>query len=383
MTSTDSAAGASALPASLPASPFARLGLPAAPVVLAPLAGVSDHPFRRLCARAGADLTYVEMLSATALLNDSRRTFDMMRRHPSETILGVQLTGKTPEEVGQAVEILGRLPYETIDLNMGCPVAKVVKSGCGSGILRDPARVYATVRAAVQATDKPVSVKFRLGWDKSSYTYLEVTDAAQSAGAAWLTIHGRLRADDYSVPVDLGRMAEVKSRARIPVLGNGNVFCRADHDFMTARTGVDGVMVSRGALGNPWVFRETKSGDATVTRDEWLAAVLDHLAWQAEEYGPESTHGAICMRKHLLWYAKGWPGAKRVRETLTQVPTLAAAREVILYFAEELGRQGIERRLDVLPEGQAGRFAFDPKYDMDRRLDRGVGDDGLEALSLP
>ena len=166
-----------------------RLGLPFAPVILAPLAGVSDHPFRRACARHGADLTYVEMISATALLFESRRTFDMLKRHESESILGVQITGKTADEVGRAVGILDKMPFDTIDINMGCPVNKVVKTGCGSGILKDPKRVYETTKLARESTGKPLSVKIRLGWDRDNVTWPEVLDAAEMGGADWITIH--------------------------------------------------------------------------------------------------------------------------------------------------------------------------------------------------
>jgi len=279
-----------------PVSVFERLGLPKFPVILAPLAGVSDHPFRRACARNGADLTYVEMISATAMLYESKRTFDMLTRHESESILGVQITGKTADEVGRAVAILDKMPFDTIDINMGCPVNKVVKSGCGSGILRDPARVYETTRKARESTGKPLSVKIRLGWDRNSVTWPEVLDAAEQGGAEWITIHGRLRSDDYGVAVNLDAMAELKRRAKIPVIGNGNVFSQSDALYMRERTSVDGVMVSRGALGNPWVFNAIKSGEAPVTVDEWESTVTDHLAWQQLEYG-DTGSGAVCMRK--------------------------------------------------------------------------------------
>ena len=357
-----------------------KLGLGPNPVFLAPLAGVSDAPFRRLCAGQGAALTYVEMLSATALLYSSRRTFEMMRRHPAESILGVQVTGKTVDEVGRAVALLSEHSYETIDLNMGCPVSKVVKSGCGSAILRDPQRVYDTVRAAVAATDKPLSVKIRLGWDRSSYTYMEVADAAERGGAAWITVHGRLRCDDYAIPVDLERIAEIKRRLTIPVVGNGNVFSAADAEWMRRRTGVDGVMVSRGALGNPWIFRAITTGDASVAVDEWRRAVLDHLAWQLEEYG-EKGFAAVCMRKHLLWYVKGWPGAKRLREDLSKIDTLAQAGQLIAEYADSLVAQGVTERLPLTQDGDPEqRFVWDPKYDMDRKLDRGVGDDHMAEI---
>jgi tRNA-dihydrouridine synthase B len=358
---------------------FERLGLPKFPVILAPLAGVSDHPFRRACARNGADLTYVEMISATAMLYESKRTFDMLTRHESESILGVQITGKTADEVGRAVAILDKMPFDTIDINMGCPVNKVVKSGCGSGILRDPARVYETTRKARESTGKPLSVKIRLGWDRNSVTWPEVLDAAEQGGAEWITIHGRLRSDDYGVAVNLDAMAELKRRAKIPVIGNGNVFSQSDALYMRELTSVDGVMVSRGALGNPWVFNAIKSGEAPVTVDEWESTVTDHLAWQQLEYG-DTGSGAVCMRKHLLWYAKGWPAGKTLREAISQTGKISDCLQLVRDFASEQRASGVRERAQVWPSDQNNRFQWDPKFDMDRQLDRGVGDDGLQVL---
>ena len=353
-----------------------RLGLPFAPVILAPLAGVSDHPFRRACARHGADLTYVEMISATALLFESRRTFDMLKRHESESILGVQITGKTADEVGRAVGILDKMPFDTIDINMGCPVNKVVKTGCGSGILKDPKRVYETTKLARESTGKPLSVKIRLGWDRDNVTWPEVLDAAEMGGADWITIHGRLRSDDYGAAVNLDAVAELKRKAKIPVIGNGNIFSPGDVMYMRERTGVDGVMVSRGALGNPWVFNTIKNGETPVTIDEWEQLALEHLAWQQEEYGDEGS-GAVCMRKHLLWYAKGWPAAKRLREAISHTGKLSDCANLVREFAVEQRKAGVSVRSTVWPMDLENRFQWDPKYDMDRALDRGVGDDGL------
>jgi nifR3 family TIM-barrel protein len=304
----------------------------------------------------------------------------MARRHESESILGVQLTGKSADEVGRAVAILDKMPYETIDINMGCPVAKVVKAGCGSAILKDPERVAETVRLAKQSTDKPLSVKIRLGWDNKTLTGLECAQAAAAAGAAWVTVHGRLRSDDYSTPVDLDGIGAIKRKIGVPVVGNGNVFGGGDDQHMRRASGVDGTMVSRGALGNPWVFREIKTGDATVTLTEWRDAVLDHLRWQKEEYD-DSPGSAVCMRKHLLWYVKGWPGAKVLREQLSHLSSLDEATQVITDFAADLAAHGHLIRLPFQMEGVGARFVWDPKFEMDRGLDRGVGDDHMVAIS--
>ncbi|MCX6117832.1 MAG: tRNA-dihydrouridine synthase [Proteobacteria bacterium] len=360
-------------------SPFSTLGLSESNILLAPLAGVSDHPFRRICSSLGADLTYVEMISATAMIYESRRTFDMLKRHESEAKLGVQITGRSAEEVGQAIAVLDKMPFDTIDINMGCPVSKVVKNGCGSGILRDPERVFKTVKAARDSTDKPLSAKFRLGWDHQSMNWPEVADAIESGGADWMTIHGRFRSDDYGAPVNLEQIAAMKRRIGIPLIGNGNIFSRSDALYMRECTGVDGVMVSRGALGNPWIFRDLASGQTPVTIDEWEDVVLKHLKWQQEEYG-NSGSGAVCMRKHLLWYAKGWPGAKKLREEINSVELLSDCENLVVNFAAGCRDSGETLRADVWPKDQDNRFMWDPKFDMDRKLDRGVGDDQMESI---
>lgn len=359
---------------------FELLNLPPNPVFLAPLAGVSDHPFRRVCTREGADLTYVEMISATALLYASQRTIDMLKRHSSEARLGVQLTGPSPDQVGRAVAIMEQLErFDTYDINMGCPVKKVVKTGCGSAILRDPERVLATVRAAVASSSKPVSAKIRLGWDQQSKNGIEVAQAAAAGGAAWITVHGRTRADDYGVPVDLEGIRQIKAAVSIPVIGNGNLFAASDLTRMQALTGVDGFMISRGALGNPWLFRDIKRGVAPLSIDDWEDLVLEHLAAQRDEYA-DHPGAAVCMRKHLLWYAKGWNGVRSFREEVNQAGTLAAAKTLVQDFAAKLREQGQTFRAPLVQVDSAERFAWDPKYDMDRRLDRGVGDEGLQTL---
>jgi len=352
---------------------FLKLGIGQNPLILAPLAGVSDHPFRRVCESAGANLTYVEMLSATAMIYQSKRTMEMLTRHPSEKKLGVQVTAKTPHEMAQAAAMIDQLDFDTLDINMGCPVKKVVSVGCGSAILRDPKRVYETTKAARENTSKPLSVKIRLGWSKSELTYKEVALAAQEAGADWLTVHGRTRNDDYSEPVDLEKISELVALLDIPVIGNGNIFSKADADMMMAQTGCAGVMVSRGALGNPWLFREIATGNPAVGLSEWVETVLNHLDWQNEAYGAIAA-STVCMRKHLLWYTSGWFGARKVRDDIVRCQDNEKARQIIIDFAQELAEQGFIWRIPTQLE-QNGRFAWDPKFEMDRKLDRGVGDE--------
>ena len=184
------------------------------PIILAPLAGVSDFAFRLMCQRGGADLTYVEMLSSCALIHKNEKTLKMLYRHPEEKNLGVQITGRNSHEISEAAKILSDYPFETLDINMGCPVKKVVKVGSGSALLRDPEEVYQITSKTVAASRVPVSVKIRLGWDLNSRNFMEVTEAIEKGGAAWVTVHGRTRSQNYSDPVDLHALFLGEARSR-------------------------------------------------------------------------------------------------------------------------------------------------------------------------
>lgn len=340
---------------------FQQLGLPTNPVFLAPLAGVSDAPFRMMCTRhGGADLAYVEMLSATALVHGNQRTSDMMFRHPDEALLGAQVTGRNPEELGQAVAILSESGFDTIDINMGCPVRKVVQTGCGSALIRDPELVFQMTQAAVKASSCPLSVKIRLGWDRSTLNYLEVAQAVEAGGGAWLTVHGRTRADDYSVAVDLEKIGEIKSSVRIPVIGNGNIFSAADAALMRKVARVDGIMVSRGALGNPWIFHELKTGtDSSLARETWYQGLLDHLKWQIAVNG-EAGRSLFPMRKHLLWYLKGWPGAKNIKEQIMDLQNFEDVAKLLAEFNMQLKSNRIEQRDSLATRDSENLFTWNP-----------------------
>lgn len=352
---------------------FQRLGLPEEPLILAPLAGVSDAPFRRICSLMGADLTYIEMLSATAIVYKNRRTLDMLKRHPTEKILGVQITSRSAEEMYEAVRILEDYPLDTIDINMGCPVKKVVKVGCGSAIMKDLDRVSKTCETAVRASSRPVSAKIRLGWDSSSMNFIEVARRARDAGVQWITLHGRTRADTYAQAVDLFAIQQLVEDLNIPVIGNGNIFSSPDFQRMKQFCKVQTAMVSRGALGNPWVFREIKAGGKIppLSITEWWDGVLSHLLWQEEEYGI-SSKSIICMRKHLLWYMKGWQGAKTLKEELGFLEDPLLVRQKFQDFVHttlQTGGDSIYRiPLHQAPDGTGeSKFLWDPKWEMERQ----------------
>jgi len=347
-------------------------------VFLAPLAGVTDTPFRRICADYGAALTYVEMLVSVAVIYRSRRTWEMMARHPSEKRLGVQLTGRNVDEVVKAAEILDKEGFDTIDINMGCPVRKVVHSGSGSAFLKDTKRITDTLNGVKSVVTRPLSAKCRLGFTKDKLNITEVAPLMAAAGCAGITIHGRTRDCTYAAPVqyDMIRAGVVAARAvrpEMPVIGNGNVFDRQTGELMLERSGVDGVMVSRGALGNPWIFSELiDPGFKQPTIREWLDGVLRHFDYHREYYG-DTEFSARLMRKHLIWYANGFPYCAPLRGFFNTVSSLADAKSELTAYAARYPSD-----LRRYEDGSSRVFKEDPKYQMDREIDRGVGDDGLD-----
>lgn len=347
-------------------------------VLLAPLAGVSDVAFRRICQDHGAALTYVEMLNAVALLHTNRQTMAMLARDPSEQVLGVQVTGRKPEEVARAVAVLDHYGFETIDINMGCPARKVVNSGGGSAFLKDLARVAETVRLCRAATAKPLTVKCRIGYSLEEINIEETVRILVGEQIDMLTIHGRTRACDYGVPVDLEWIRRGLDRARtltsrpLVRVGNGDVMDIESATQMMEVTGADAVMVSRGALGNPWIFRELITGERVrPTMEEWEAVVLRHLDYHEACHG-DGESSARKTRKHLIWYASGFPRANRLRERLSGVNTVSDARVLVREFARSVPAS--YRRFDANEPSSARKIDYDPKFDMDRQLDRGVGD---------
>ena len=319
------------------------------------------------------------MLNTVALLSKSKRTYEMLTRHASETILGAQLTGRTPEAVAKATELLDRRGFDTIDINMGCPVRKIIGSDCGSAFLKNPPRISATVVAARAATARPLSVKFRVGFDRPDYTVEDTTRRVVEGGADMFTIHGRFRSDDYSVRVEfdsIRRGIQAVPAGRAATVGNGDIMDWKSAKAMVEATGCDAVMVSRGALGNPWIFQEILEERAiTPTIAEWEDVVLRHIAYQEECYG-DQPFAAARLRKHLIWYASGYPGSNRLRNRFNTVSTMDDARAATREFTSVYPRT-LRRFIDT----RIREDHLDPRRAMDRQLDRGVGDDGFEAVA--
>jgi len=316
--------------------------LAAGRVMLAPMAGVTEAPFRGICKRMGASLTYTEMLSATGLHYnpDSRAATEILRFDPAETPAAVQIFGADPQYMADAARlILERFGDDValIDINMGCPVAKVVAKGEGSALMREPELAARIVSAVVEATGPvPVTVKFRKGWDAQSVNAVEFARAMEAAGAAALAVHGRTRDQFYKGRADWDVAARVKDAVGVPVIGSGDVLSAADAIAMIEQTGVDGVMVARGAQGNPWIFREVRAlletGEpmAPPTPIERITTAREHGRALVESGGQ---HAVVRMRKHVAWYVAEMPGASFVRTRVNRTRTYAELDALLAEYA--------------------------------------------------
>lgn len=313
-------------------------------VCLAPLAGVSDYAFRSIARRFGAEYTVSEMVSAKALCYEQScrreptrnriRTAPLADVHREELPMAVQLFGAEPRFLADAARLLASGDYlgaggdarpTAIDINMGCPMAKIVGNGEGSALLRDPERAAEIVRAVSSAVSLPVTVKMRIGWDAEHINAVDFAKRMEDAGAALLCVHGRTRAQLYAPAADWDAIARVKAAVSIPVLGNGDVFCAADALRMLRETGADGVMIARGAQGNPWIFAETVAAlegrpFAPPSVRERLDLALEHAALLVRLKGERI--GIAEARKHLAWYTHGLRGSASVRGRLMTVNNL-------------------------------------------------------------
>ena len=290
-------------------------------VLLAPMAGVTEAPFRGICKRFGAGLTYTEMVSVKALsyTPDNRRTRELLSFAPEETPCAVQVYGSEPDLMAEQVALLAARygdDIAVIDINMGCPVTKVVAKGEGSALMRDPAAAAAIVSAVAAASSLPVTVKIRSGWDDAHINAAEFARAMEAAGAAAIAVHGRTREQFYHGKADWDVIGAVKAAVDVPVVGSGDLFSAADVRDMLQRTGADAAMVARGAQGNPWIFREAlallETGEAVdpPTSLERIDMAREH-ARALVEFG--GRRAFVRMRKHVAWYIAGMPGAARMR----------------------------------------------------------------------
>lgn len=303
------------------------------PVILAPMAGVTDLPFRLLCKEQGAGLVCMEMVSAKAVLYKNKNTESLLEIHPQEVPASLQLFGSDAGIMSEIAKRLEERPFSILDINMGCPVPKIVNNGEGSALMKNPRLAGEIVSAVVRAVKKPVTVKIRSGFDKEHINAVEMAKVIEDAGAAAVTVHGRTREQFYAGEADWEIIAKVKEAVSIPVIGNGDVTDGESAAGMLRQTGCDGVMIGRAARGNPWIFREIAAylADRTIlppkTKEECKAMMLRHARLQLQ-YKGEYT-GVREMRKHISWYTAGMPHSARLREQVNAVETFAALEELI------------------------------------------------------
>lgn len=302
-------------------------------ILLAPMAGVTDLPFRLLCREQEAGLVCMEMVSAKAILYKNKNTESLLTIHPQEGPVSLQLFGSDPKILSEMARQIEERPFSILDINMGCPVPKVVGNGEGSALMRQPKLVEEIVTAVVKAVRKPVTVKIRKGFNDTCVNAVEIARIAEQCGAAAVMIHGRTREQYYTGEADWEIIAKVKDKLSIPVIGNGDIKDGASAEAILRRTGCDGIMVGRAARGNPWIFRQIAAylQDGTVLpapeKEEIRATILRHAKMQLE-YKGEYT-GIREMRKHVSWYTAGMPDSARLRRTVNMVESFAALEELV------------------------------------------------------
>ena len=303
--------------------------------VLAPLAGYTDLPFRSVVKKFGADLTISEMISSNALVYDSKKTYKMLQKSPLEDPYFVQIAGSDPEIVKEAVLRLNDIEgIDGIDLNCGCPVPKVVKQGAGSALLKDPKRLSKIVETIKKYSNKKyTSVKIRLGFTENRV--IEIVKAIEDSGADFVTIHGRTRSGGFKAAVDYKAIKEAKENINIPVIANGDITDYEKANYVLKFTNCDGVMIGRGAIGNPWIFFQLKNKKENIDKEVKLKIILEHFDQMINFYGD---YGAVMFRKHLHTYSKGYSGASSFRDKVNKIKDPKEMREEIELFFNNIER---------------------------------------------
>lgn len=308
---------------------------------LAPLAGITDKGFRRICLDHGAPFTFTEMISAEALARGNKKTIGLLERCEGEELLGVQIFLAEQDQAERALPVILRSKPTLIDLNCGCPVPKITRPGAGAALMKDPKQIGRIVRVLSKNAPCPVTVKLRTGWDSSSINYLQAAEEALEGGAILITLHGRTRSQGYSGRADWGHIRTLVQAVPVPVIGNGDAHCPDSAKAMMEETGCAGVMFARGAMGNPFIFERTRNlllqgdGGEEPGAEHILHAALKHLSYTIADKGEK----AACreMRKQMSEYTRGLPGSAALRREIVTCDTEDSYRNLINRYISQIG----------------------------------------------